>query len=276
MNKVFFAFIFSIILFQYLCEDTCLDRQNDSEITQAECESLPTLSPAKKCVFKYPGCDEQVKDCKELTTGANAELCSQLTTSATKKCVFTDPGCDEQVKDCNELTTGANAELCSQLTSSATTKKCVLKGTECAEQVKDCNELTTGANAELCSQLPSKTQGKNACYFDGTKCDETNDCEDVTIGATDALCKKLTVTKDIENSLCRIEGTACVEKKKCNLADGKDDSECKNFAVETEGNICKKNPDENNKCKEVKDESAKEGANGLKISLALLISLFLL
>ena len=62
------------------------------------------------------------------------------------------------------------------------------------------------------------------------------------------------------------------------MAEGKDDSECMNFAVETEGNICKKNPDENNKCKEVKevkDENTKEGANGLKISLALLISLFL-
>ena len=106
---------------------------------------------------------------------------------------------------------------------------------------------------------------------------ETNDCEDVTIGATDALCKKLTVKKDTENkSLWRIEGTACKEKKKCNFAEGKDDSECKNFPVETEGNACKKDPAENSKlCKEVKVESTKEGANKLKISLAFLISLFL-
>jgi hypothetical protein len=106
---------------------------------------------------------------------------------------------------------------------------------------------------------------------------ETNDCEDVTIGATDALCKKLTVTKDKENkSLCRIEGTACKEKKKCNFAEGKDDSECQKFPVETEGNACKKDPAENSKlCKEVKVESTKEGANKLKISLAFLISLFL-
>ena len=170
MSKKLFAFIFSFILFQYVYNSACTEKENP----------------------------------------ADNEACQVLTTSVTsKKCVFVAGGEGEQ--------------------------------STCQEEVKNCGEITSGA--------------------------------------TENLCKELKVSND--GVLCLKDGNACKEIQKCNLATGKDDAACKDFAVETKGNVCKKDTAENsNKCKEVKGESTESKAstqsgNNLTFSLAFLILLFL-
>ena len=166
MSKKLFAFIFSIILFQYVYNENCIGK--DSSEDSSVCEGLDTSAPSKKCVYKA-------------------------------------------------------------------------EETTCQEEVKNCREITSEA--------------------------------------TDNLCKELKVSND--GFLCLKDGNACKEIQKCNLATGKDDAACKDFAVETKGNVCKKDTAENsNKCKEVKGESTESKAstqsgNNLTFSLAFLILLFL-
>ena len=142
-----------------------------------------------------------------------------------------------------------------------------------------------------CQNLPTSTPSKKCVFVAGgegeqsTCQEEVKDCREITSGATDTLCKELKVSDN--DFLCLKNGDACEEKKKCNSATGKDDAACKNFAVETKGNICKKDTAENsNKCKEVKEESTKstkstestastQSGNNLTFSLAFIILLFL-
>ena len=167
MSKTLFALIFSIILFQCVCDENCVDKAPDNE---GDCQGLTTSALSLKCVY---------------------------------------------------------------VTGEAT----------CKEVVKDCAEINAGATDDLCKQLKVNT-----------------------------------------GFLCLKNGEACQEKQKCNLATGNDDAACKNFPVETTGNVCKKDTAENsNKCKEVREESTKsteskastQSGNNLTFSLAFLILLFL-
>lgn len=140
----------------------------------------------------------------------------------------------------------------------------------------DCTDATTETEKSVCNGK-AVDDSTNICVLKtGGGCEEKAKgdvpCEDVEAGASDALCKGLKVTDD--TYLCLKEGDACKQKKKCKEGKGNDDATCKTFAVETAGNVCKNDPDEKDKCKEVKDESATSSSYSLKFSLALLIFLF--
>ena len=154
-----------------------------------------------------------------------------------------------------------------------------------------CTEKENPADNEACQVLTTSVTSKKCVFVAGgegeqsTCQEEVKDCREITSGATDTLCKELKVSDN--DFLCLKNGDACEEKKKCNSATGKDDAACKNFAVETKGNICKKDTAENsNKCKEVKEESTKstkstestastQSGNNLTFSLPFIILLFL-
>ena len=135
----------------------------------------------------------------------------------------------------------------------------------------DCKDLTTSKSSKKCVYVAG--EGASSCQ------EEVKNCEEIKSGATDDLCKELTVLKN--GFLCLKDGNVCKEIQKCNLAEGDDDAACKNFAVETKGNVCKKDTAENSKkCIEVKGESTESKAstqsgNNLTFSLAFLILLFL-
>ena len=136
-----------------------------------------------------------------------------------------------------------------------------------------CQVLTTSVPSKKCVFVAAEGEGTSTCR------EEIKNCGEITSGATENLCKELKVSND--GVLCLKDDNACKEIQKCNLAEGDDDAACKNFAVETKGNVCKKDTAENsNKCKEVKGESTESKAstqsgNNLTFSLAFLILLFL-
>ena len=180
-------------------------------------------------------------------------LCNQRDGSGTKICVVKlegEPaaatGCELKERGtvpCGDIEAGSSDALCMSLAISADTKVCLKASDACTEKAKS-----------------------------------STNCEEVKAGASDALCKVLLIDEEDavkETYLCVKEGDACKKKKKCKDGNGNNDATCNTFAVETAGNVCKKDPNENNKCKEVKDESAKSSSNSLKFSLALLIFLFL-
>ena len=153
---------------------------------------------------------------------------------------------------------------------------------------ENCIGKENPADNEECGALTTTVPSKKCVYVAGeggdpATCQEVvKDCGDIKAGATDDLCKQLKVSNT--GFLCIKIGEACQEKQKCNLATGNDDAACKNFPVETTGNVCKKDTAENsNKCKEVKEESTKsteskastQSGNNLTFSLAFLILLFL-
>ena len=132
----------------------------------------------------------------------------------------------------------------------------------------DCQDLDTSALSKKCS-----------FEEEGKPCKEVvKNCEEIKSEATDDLCKELEVSN---NKVCLKAGDGCKEIQKCNSATGNDDAECKNFPVETKGNVCKKDTAQGSKkCKEVKEESTESKAstqsgNNLTFSLAFLILLFL-
>lgn len=146
---------------------------------------------------------------------------------------------------------------------------------------ENCLEKNEPADNETCQGLDTSSPSKKCVYKEGepTCQEEVKNCREITSEATDNLCKELKVSND--GFLCLKDGNACKEIQKCNLAEGDDDAACKNFAVETKGNVCKKDTAENSKkCKEVKGESTESKAstqsgNNLTFSLAFLILLFL-
>ena len=141
----------------------------------------------------------------------------------------------------------------------------------------DCSAKTTATEGE-CTNLAVTKPGAQTCVLNDGKCEEQDiPCNQKTSGATADLCKQLTTTNPTDK-LCILKGTnACEEKDKCNKAKGKDDAACKDFPVENQGNVCKKDTTEGSElCKEVKGEStSKSSFYNLKYSLAFLIVLFL-
>lgn len=144
----------------------------------------------------------------------------------------------------------------------------------------DCKDLATSKASKKCIFVAGEGEGEEKTP--STCQEDVKNCEEIESGATDDLCKELKLLED--DVLCIKKDNACKKVKKCNLAEGRDDAECKNFPVVTKGNVCKKDTAENsNKCKEVKDESTKsteskastQSGNNLTFSLAFLILLFL-
>ena len=142
---------------------------------------------------------------------------------------------------------------------------------EKGSETPDCNTLATSAPNKKCEEDTSAEATK--------KCKESDIlCSEMKTGSpTDDLCRTLKITGDgSENLLCIKDGTGCKTETKCDAAKGETDDACNKYPVVTKGNTCKKDTtSEENNCKEVKAESAKDGANNLKISLAFLISLIL-
>lgn len=122
-----------------------------------------------------------------------------------------------------------------------------------------------------------ETSASNKKCVDGTETNCIEDdilCSDSSLqNPSDDLCRTL---KTDAGKICYKDGTGCKSETKCDDATGDDDNACKKFPVATKGNICKKDTTKDStKCKEVKEESTKNEANNLKISLAFLISLIL-
>ena len=140
-----------------------------------------------------------------------------------------------------------------------------------------CTDKSSGASGTDCDNLVVSKPGAQTCVLDGDKCVENDiSCDDKKSGASADLCKQLKTTST--DKLCILKGTnACEEKEKCNKAKGKDDAACKDFPVENQGNVCKRDTTEGSDlCKEVKGEStSKSSFYNLKYSLAFLIVLFL-
>lgn len=115
MNKTLFVFILSIILFQYAYNSECTDESSPST---DNCSGKGTSTPSKKCVF-VPGegeeatgtCQEEIKDCAEITAGATDDLCKSLkVTDRESLCIKDDKACN-LIKKCN-FATGTDDAAC--------------------------------------------------------------------------------------------------------------------------------------------------------------------
>ena len=147
---------------------------------------------------------------------------------------------------------------------------------DCTKELKEgsthnCADLGTSATNKKCIE-ETVAEATNKCKEDDILCSEKN-----SGNLNDDFCRTLTITgADSEKLLCIKGETGCKSETKCDEATGDDDAACNKFPVVTKGNICKKDTTKDStKCKEVKGESTKNGANNLRISLVFLISLIL-
>ena len=141
MSKTLFALIFSIILFQCVCDENCEDKA--SPANEGDCQGLTTSASSKKCVYVAGGEGEQAT-------------------------------CKEDVKDCREINTGATDDLCKQLKVSNTGLLCIKNGEACQEKQK-CNSAT-GNDDAACKNFPVETTG-NVCKKDTAE--NSNKCKEV-------------------------------------------------------------------------------------------------
>ena len=145
---------------------------------------------------------------------------------------------------------------------------------ECTEEAKesdkDCTTLAPSESSKKC--VANDAEGATK------KCKEdTYGCKEKTFeNPTDDFCRKLKGEESAPNKICIKVEEGCDLETKCDKATGNDDNACQKYPTVTKGTTCKKDTaKDSNKCIEFKEESTKNGANNLKISLAFLISLIL-
>ena len=135
---------------------------------------------------------------------------------------------------------------------------------------KYCEEITAKATDELCKKLKNDTF---TCSVSGTgdaaKCVATKIyCEEITKDATDDICGQFSNDTD----KCGKTESKCLPTKYCEKVEYTDNVKCENYPAKTTDKKCHK---DGNACKEYTPADDKDGVNGLKISLIMLIILFL-
>ena len=176
---------------------------------------------------------------------------------------------------CTEATSENIGDLqCSGLATDNSNKKCIDNPNKATGQPlcveKYCEEITAGAETELCQKLKNDTF---TCSVSGTgdaaKCVATKIyCEDITKDATDDICVKFSNDTD----KCGKTESKCLPTKYCEKVEYTDNVKCENYPAKTTDKKCHK---DGNGCKEYTPADDKDGVNGLKISIIMLIILFL-
>ncbi len=211
-------------------------------------------------------------DCTDVTSdnkGGNACSSFSVTENSNKKCIDNPDTAQKATipcveKYCEEITTGGDAGICQSLQN--TTFKCSLDGSKCVATKIYCDEITTGADATICQSFQNTTF---KCSPNEGKCVSTKIyCEEITKDAKDDICGQFSNDTD----KCEITGSKCLPTKYCEKVEYTDNVKCENYPAKTTDKKCHK---DGNACKEYTPADDKDGVNGLKISLIMLIILFL-
>ena len=142
----------------------CDSYNNNGEetVTKSVCESIILSSDSYKCVFKEGNtCEEEKKDCSDITKDKYEQECSEISASSSeKKCSFSNSVCSEVSKSCLELSLlySATNDICSSApTSNPSNKVCVKKeeGIGCEEKDKS----SDSSNQSGSSSNPSSSSG---------------------------------------------------------------------------------------------------------------------
>ena len=238
MNKIFIFLLLSNLLIQYIiCATQCKDVTDKGG---SECSTFPVAEKSNKICIDNPDTTDKDHPCLE--------------------------------KYCEEITAKATDELCKKLKNDTFT--CSVSGTgdaaKCVATKIYCEEITAKATDELCKKLKNDTF---TCSVSGTgdaaKCVATKIyCEEITKDATDDICGQFSNDTD----KCGKTESKCLPTKYCEKVEYTDNVKCENYPAKTTDKKCHK---DGNACKEYTPADDKDGVNGLKISLIMLIILFL-